>query len=135
MGEEPLITITQADIEAKRKEVEEYEARAKEGRTWLEAAEFILGRTPSSGDYRVSKAFVEAQNSRDLTAAVEEMANRAIEPLLKATIKDALRANGFPEARLQNYFYTVIARLKEAGRISVMDDGRLWRKPQTPLPS
>jgi hypothetical protein len=68
--------------------------------------------------------------AEDMTAAVERIANEATSALSKSDLKSQLRSRGFPESRLGNYFYTVIKRLKDHDRISVLDDGRIWKKPK-----
>ncbi|MEQ8281819.1 MAG: hypothetical protein RIC04_03530 [Parvibaculum sp.] len=72
----------------------------------------------------------DAEDSTDLTAAVERLANKAPSPLTKSNLRAQLRSAGFPENRLGNYFYTVIKRLKESRRISVQADGKIWKSPK-----
>ena len=63
----------------------------------------------------------------DLTAAVERIANNSPAPLSKKNMKQQLMRAGFPEKRLGNYFYTVIKRLKDTQRITILEDGRIWK--------
>ena len=72
----------------------------------------------------------EADDGKDLTAAVERIANDAPAPLSKTHVRAQLRRAGFPDNRLGNYFYTVIKRLKESKRISVQPDGKIWKSPK-----
>lgn len=60
-----------------------------------------------------------------MTDAVERIVIEAGRPMTKADLKKALRSAGFEWSRLGNYFYTVIARLKEKERITVRSDGRV----------
>jgi hypothetical protein len=41
-----------------------------------------------------------------------------------------LAKEGFPPDRLANYFYTAIHRLKNKERVTVLDDGSVWRAPE-----
>jgi hypothetical protein len=66
----------------------------------------------------------------DLTAAVERIANEALSPVTKKYIRDQLVKQGIPKSRLGNYFYTVCNRLAEFKRITVLEDGRLWKAPK-----
>lgn len=72
----------------------------------------------------------DVEDSTDLTAAVERLANKAPAPLTKSNLRAQLRSAGFPENRLGNYFYTVIKRLRESKRISVQSDGKIWKRPK-----
>jgi hypothetical protein len=69
-------------------------------------------------------------DGRSLTEAIERIAKAALAPLSKKDLKTKLLAEKFAEDRLGPYFYTVVMRLKQKGRIRVMDDGSVWR-PQT----
>jgi hypothetical protein len=69
----------------------------------------------------------------NLTEAIERLANASARPLSRPDLRRMLAQEGFPESRLSNYFYTVIARLKKHGRITVKRDGSLGRaRPKEP---
>ncbi len=62
-----------------------------------------------------------------LTEAIERLANVSRSPLSKKELKAKLLAENFAENRLGAYFYTVLMRLKKKGRISILDDGSVWK--------
>jgi len=68
-------------------------------------------------------------DSADLTAAIERIANASARPVAKKALKATLAAEGFAPDRLANYFYTAIHRLKGKERITVLDDGSVWKAP------
>jgi hypothetical protein len=63
----------------------------------------------------------------NLMGSLAKIANESQKPLTKAELKAELRAAGVPESRLGSYFYVAIDRLKKRGRITVRDDGSVWR--------
>jgi len=132
-----LATITEEDITSKREALREHEEAAALIRTWLNAAEVITGPTAKAGvrQARTSATIAKIAADRktignlgmDLTKAIEQHAVASPEPITKADLKERLRLEGFAESRLQNFFYTVIARLKAKNRIQVLEDGRVWK--------
>ena len=69
----------------------------------------------------------------NLTEAIERLANASSSPLSRPDLRRMLAQEGFPESRLSSYFYTVIARLKKNGRITVRRDGSLSKaRPKEP---
>jgi hypothetical protein len=106
------------------KEAAEKLADAKKLRERAAAGKVVLGdafgpNESAGGDDARSK----------LQREMEKIANAADKPLTKAAMKSRLQMLGVPEDQLGNYFYTVVLRLKKKDRISVLDDGRIWRAP------
>lgn len=63
--------------------------------------------------------------------AVERIVFQAGGPVARAQLKKALAEAGYPKSRMGNYFYTLIARLKERERIVVASDGRVSAGPKS----
>jgi hypothetical protein len=64
----------------------------------------------------------------NVMGALRRIANESPKPLQKKELKAALIAAGVDEERINGpYFYVAIARLKDKERISVLDDGRVWK--------
>jgi hypothetical protein len=93
----------------------------------LEAAEFWTGidSAEPANEFGLESP-VESDN---FMGTVERLANEADRPLKRSILKAELRRLGFGDKQLGNYFYSVVKRLKDAKRITVTDDGDLWRKP------
>ena len=62
-----------------------------------------------------------------LIDVIEKIANDSPHPISKAELRRGLVAMGLPLESFNNYFYQAIRRLRSAGRISVLKDGKLWR--------
>lgn len=94
--------------------------------TQLLAGAEALGATASS-------PVVAATNGATPPAAdnfmgtVVKLANEASAPIPKARLKAQLAVLGFPKKQLGTYFYSAVGRLTKAGRISVTNDGSVWR--------
>lgn len=71
----------------------------------------------------------DGADDNNLVGAIERIANASTKPIAKASLRGLLAAEGFAPDRLSNYFYTAIRRLKIKRRITVLDDGSLWRAP------
>lgn len=71
--------------------------------------------------------FKLAADGSTMTDAIERIVNNSPEPMSKKELKAQLLAEKFSEDRLGAYFYTVIMRLKQKGRIRVFDNGRMWK--------
>lgn len=63
----------------------------------------------------------------NLIDAIEKIANESAHPVSKAALRRRLFAMGLPTKKLNNYFYQAIRRLRSKGRISVLNDGSIWR--------
>jgi len=72
--------------------------------------------TPANGT-------AQHEEEGNMTEAVEQIVSKHGKPMPKAELKGLLRKRGFKEERLGNYFYTVIMRLKQRGKIKVERDG------------
>jgi hypothetical protein len=70
---------------------------------------------------------IEPPQGSSMTDALEMIANRSAAPLTKQEIRDQLSGQGFADKG--PYLYTVIMRLKDRGKISVMSDGKVWKAP------
>jgi hypothetical protein len=68
-------------------------------------------------------------DSSNLMGLIAKYANESLRPITKSDMKARLIEAGIEENRLRSYFYVAIARLKRKERISVLDDGRIWRAP------
>ena len=63
----------------------------------------------------------------NMMALIENLANHSNYPMSKSELKANLLEAGVHESRLKSYFYVAIDRLKKKGRVTVLQDGRLWR--------
>jgi hypothetical protein len=70
-----------------------------------------------------------AEGGGNMTDAIERIANSSPAPITKKELKRQLAALGFPADRLAGYFYTPVMRLKEKKRITVLQDGKIWKAP------
>jgi len=125
-----------ADAEAKKAQANTLLARVEAGRLLLgiDTISATGGKVETmTPDEAAAFADVDAAEGSDagpnMAASIETIANTSDKPLTKATLKSRLMTLGFPEDRMGNYFYTVIARLKGKKRITVQPDGRVWRAP------
>lgn len=66
-----------------------------------------------------------AEPKEAMTDAIPRLVEAHGKPMSKAILKERLLESGFSRERLGNYFYTVIMRLKERGKIDVAKDGSL----------
>ncbi|HEY0267440.1 MAG TPA: hypothetical protein VGC16_11850 [Rhizomicrobium sp.] len=113
------------DLAAAKKQMEDGQRKMWALQKVLEGASMWEGiRADASKDQD------DAQAPENFMGTLERIANDAPAPLSRKVIKKALADRGFSEKQLGNYFYSVVARLKEAKRITVMDNGDLWRKPK-----
>lgn len=85
----------------------------------------ILSDSPPSEETSSEDDERPLRASEPMTDAVERILSQAGRPMTKASLKEMLASEGFERSRLGNYFYTVIARLKEKERITVRSDGRV----------
>ena len=141
MGESPVLVLTAEKIAERRAEKDglEREIAAKQKQLaalneWLRAAEFLIGdtqRTDMFGEPTEDGRAHHRVGDLSMIDAIDKIANESPAPISKAELRERLTAMGFPPSSLSNYFYTVIMRLKQKQRITVHDDGRLW-KAQTP---
>ncbi len=69
---------------------------------------------------------VDPSNMMDL---IRRIANGSAKPITKTEMKTKLAAAGIQESRLGSYFYVAVDRLKKKDRITVLEDGRIWRAP------
>ncbi|MPZ35796.1 MAG: hypothetical protein GEV13_33360 [Rhodospirillales bacterium] len=117
-----------AEWENKQKEaVKRAEEANREAHMWMQkiaAAKLILSSLdvgpPANGN-----GAAHAQDDDNMTAAIETIANGLKVPISRAEMKDRLRAQGFPEDRLANYFYTAVTRLKNKAKITVDAEKRI----------
>lgn len=89
---------------------------------WIDAAQIVLGMDGMDED-AVDPAPSEGGGSGTMMDAVVRIAIDHGKPISKADMRSELIQAGFPKERLGNYFYTVIARLKERQRIDVLANG------------
>jgi hypothetical protein len=74
------------------------------------------------------------RNKLTLIDAIEKIANENSKPVSKAELRRHLCSLGLPLENFNNYFYTAIRRLKRRRRISVFEDGSIWRFQQENSP-
>lgn len=72
----------------------------------------------------------EAPDPSNIMASIAYIANESPKAMTKAEMKEKLIEAGVPRNRLGSYFYVAIDRLKKKDRITVLDDGRIWRAPK-----
>jgi hypothetical protein len=144
MKADTTITINPAQVRAWEGEAHQLESRAaammeeaKALRRKAEAAAFLLG-IDNNPNPQASKpkptpqaeaAPQPATEAPTMMDAIAELANASEKPIPKSELRDSLRILGYAEARLGNYFYTCIARLK-GKRITVMPNGDVWKAPK-----
>jgi hypothetical protein len=91
----------------------------------LRAAGFaVRDDLPSIHENARPFAFVQRMGLID---AIEKIANESSRPVSKAELRRRLLAMGMPQDKFNNYFYQAIRRLRSRERISVFDDGSIWR--------
>ena len=100
----------------------------------LHAVAILAGPQPSSrlapnGTLFDDKTKIAPPEPANMTEVVEKIANTSPAPVPRKQLKEALSAQGFPQDRLGNYFYTVIHRLKEKKRITITEDGSVGPAP------
>lgn len=136
MGD-PLFVLTndvldgwKAEKDAAERMIAEGQRRLADVRHKLEAVAVLTGRPVADAPqlFEVEpKPKETADDPTNMVAAVLEIVGDAERPLSKKVLRSMLRKRGFPEERLGNYFYTVIHRLKGKGRITLSDDGSIWK--------
>jgi hypothetical protein len=136
MADQPLFILTTETIQQWKDEAARLERELSSIREKLKAAAVLTSPPPALeanalGGVTASASMQEdgdtARGQLDLTAAIEMIANQSQTPLSKAELKRHLAGVGFPKDQLSNYFYTAIHRLKNKSRITVQEDGSVWR--------
>jgi hypothetical protein len=69
----------------------------------------------------------EEPESSNMMGMIRQFANESVKPITKSEMKSKLVAAGIPDNRLGSYFYVAIDRLKKKDKITVLDDGRIWK--------
>ena len=130
MARKSDVILTAAEVAKKReqavklkKEIAKKQAEAAEINAWLEAASVIMGGLPQGNEGEQEEVFAVGSPPESMTEAVERLVRAAPKPLPKAVLKRLLQEEGFPPEKLDNYFYTVLKRLKDKQKIMVMKDG------------
>jgi hypothetical protein len=72
----------------------------------------------------------ESVDPSNMMGLISQIANESAKPITKAEMKVKLVAAGMPKGRLGSYFYVAVDRLKKKDRITVLEDGRIWRAPK-----
>ncbi len=131
MKADTSVTVTPATIEEWEKEAVNRERQAaklveeaKSLRARAEAGKLLLGLSGDAGDQD------EESDGQSMMEAMATVANASDKPLTKAAMKSRLLTMGFPEDRMSSYFYTCVSRLKAKKRITVTEDGRMWKGEQ-----
>ena len=137
----PILTVDAAtlkgwqdEVAAAEQTIAEGERRRMDAQRKLDAFAVLSGQaappsqTAAHANGSIASIFSGLGDEMNLTAAVETLAHGET-PIPRPTLKAKLREQGFPEDRLSNYLYTVIARLKDKRRITVRLDGSLWKAP------
>lgn len=118
------VLLTQRDVVQRKEEKAELERRLAadqkklaEVNRWLEAAAILVGDTENEERQPEAAGEVpEAKELEPMTAAVMRVIYR-LRGADRHVIKTALREVGYPENRLGNYFYTVMARHVAKGHL------------------
>lgn len=141
----PPEQITQAELELARLErvIEDASRRRDAVRAFLRAAG-ILRHDDNIGSEEAPSLTEEPEepitderipdhDSSNLQGLVEEIANASSEPISKALMKTKLKIAGVAADRAHgSYFYVAVDRLRKKGRISVLEDGRIWKANPQP---
>jgi len=91
----------------------------------LRAAGFVV-RDDLSSKYDEAKPLAPVKRV-GLIDAIEKIANESTHPISKADLRRRLVALGMPVEKFNNYFYQAIRKLRSRHRISVLEDGSVWR--------
>jgi hypothetical protein len=88
----------------------------------------LEAETPSETAKTEETDQAEEMDASNLMGTLTHIANETTKPLTKKELKTALVAAGVDETRVSGpYFYVAIDRLKKKERISVLEDGRVWK--------
>lgn len=130
--EQDRVLLTERQVAEWRKEQHKLEIaisstrqRLAEINKMLEAVAVLSGGEPALPNSAEPTQSEITDLSESMTHAVERIVRQALVPLTKAQLKKQLAEEGLSGERLGNYFYTVIARLKNRERIQVHSDGRV----------
>lgn len=121
------------EAEALKREVAERQKRIAELEGDIEAATRLASRKQRQTDFALPEPptrninQVDHAPSTNMTDAMERVANSIPAPITKQELRNRLMDLGFEDKG--PYLYTVIMRLKDRGKISVMSDGKIWRAP------
>jgi len=116
-------TVSESDIRQWEAEATVFERRAAELRAKANAGRHLLGLMEAGAAEPGRPA------SDNLMGTITELANNAPEPLTKAELRAQLIARDFPKVRVtSNYFYLALKKLEGKNKISVLPDGRIWRR-------
>jgi hypothetical protein len=110
--------ILEREIASKRKTLAAINVR-------LRAAGFVV-RDDLPSKYDEAQPLAPVQRV-GLIDAIEKIANESAEPVSKPELRRRLIALGMPIEKFNNYFYQAIRRLRSRRRISVLEDGSVWR--------
>ena len=129
MKADTTVTITPAIIDEweqecikREKQAAKLLEEAKSYRARADAGKLLLGLS-ADGD---QDAVIDDEGP-SMMESMATIANSTEKPMTKATMKSRLMMLGFPEDRMTSYFYTCVARLKAKKRITVTEDGRMWK--------
>lgn len=94
-----------------------------------EAEVAALQRKIAAGKVFLPAGSVEDDGARqNFMGTMAEIVNAAPKPIAKVDLKEMMKKRGFPEHQTGGtYFYLAIKKLKDAGRVSVLDDGNVGK--------
>jgi len=122
-----------ADKEQLEREIAERQQKVADLAKKLDAAAILAGAGALHAEAFVLRPEPPTakgeEGGENMTAAIERIANASPAPITKKELKRQLAALGFPQQRLSAYFYTPVMRLKEKRKITVLQDGKIWRAP------
>lgn len=120
-----ILTIDQvSDWRRRKSELEQTILQAQQELALINRRLDAVAILTEDGD-EIAPVVERASGGETMMSAVMRITRSADGPLTKADLRQRLEHDGFPDERLGAYFYTVIARLKKKGKISVLDDGRV----------
>jgi hypothetical protein len=99
---------------------------------WLDAARVLSSPFPPprqiNGTLLLEEPPPFSGPNKSMTLAIERIANNSPAPVSKDDLRRQLAELGYPQEQLKGYFYTALMRLRDKNRMTVMEDGSIWRK-------
>ena len=134
-------TINNDQIEQAKRERDRHESIIANSQRRIAALDHFLsaaailganvGDGQASGPPAISPATDEEpadSGSTNLMGILAQIANESPRPVSKAMMKIKLKQAGVSHDRVHgSYFYVAVDRLKKKGRITVLEDGTLWK--------
>ena len=118
-----------------RQQVAVWRKQAADLLKMAEAAELLLASQPQSDgpiapagtNGAANGAHGEHGQGSNFMGTLVRLANESPRPIPRSELKEALRKLGFAERQLGRYFYVALKKTSDAERISLRDDGTVWK--------